>query len=107
MLIVFAICYILPLKIGHGFAIDYGFLGVMLPALTYFGKTKQEKLLLLSMGLLFLATRIGTIQLFSMFAVPIIALYNGNRGKWRMKNFFYIYYPVHLVIIYFVEMFFK
>lgn len=105
LILVFYICFMLPSVIGRGFAIDYGFYGVMLPVLCYIGKTKQEKVLLLSMGLLLLAPSIGTIQLFSLFAVPIIALYDGTRGKWRMKNFFYIYYPLHLVVIYFLRIF--
>ncbi|MBQ7985640.1 MAG: hypothetical protein IJ304_00025 [Clostridia bacterium] len=102
---VFFICFILPASVGRGFAIDYGFYGVMLPVLCYLGKTKQEKILLLSMGLLLLAPNIGTIQLFSLISVPIIALYNETRGKWRMKNFFYIYYPLHLVVIHFLRIF--
>lgn len=104
---VFYTCYILPGKIGHGFAIDYGFFGVMLPVLIYMGKNKQEKLSLLLIGLLVLASNFGTIQLFSLLSIPIIALYNGTRGRWRMKNFFYIYYPLHLVVIYFIGMFLK
>ena len=107
LVLTFYICFILPSLIGHGFAIDYGFYGVMLPLLVYLGKTKQEKLFLLAMGLLLLAPNLGTIQLFSLFAVPIIALYDGTRGKWRMKNFFYIYYPLHLVVIYFLGIFLK
>ncbi len=105
LVLIFFICFILPSRIGYDFAIDYGFCGVMLPVLCYLGKTNQEKLFLLSMGLLILAPNLGTIQLFSIFAVPIIALYNGTRGKWRMKNFFYIYYPLHLVVIHFLGMF--
>lgn len=97
---VFYVCTIAPSVIKRGFAIDYGFCGVMLPVIVYLGKTKQEKLFLLSMGLLILAPTLSTSQIFSLFAVPIVALYNGTRGKWRMKNFFYIYYPLHLVIIY-------
>lgn len=104
---VFYICNILPSTIGRGFAIDYGFYGVLLPVLSYLGKTKQEKIFLLSMGLLLLAPTLGTRQLFSLLAVPIIALYNGTRGKCRMKNFFYIYYPLHLVIIHFLGIFLK
>lgn len=102
---VFGVCCILPSIIGRGFAIDYGFYGVMLPVLIYLGKTKQEKLFLLSMGLLILAPTISTRQLFSLLSVPIIALYDGTRGKWRMKNFFYIYYPLHLVIIHLLRIF--
>ena len=102
---VFGICCIAPSVIGRGFRIDYGFYGVMIAPLVYLGKTKQEKLFLLSTGLLLLAPTLGTRQLFSIFAIPIIALYNETRGKWRMKNFFYIYYPLHLVIIHILRIF--
>lgn len=107
LILVFFICFILPSRIGRGFAVDYGFYGVMLPFLVYLGKTNQEKIFLLAMGLLLLAPTLGTLQLSSLLALPIVLLYNGTRGKWRIKNFFYIYYPLHLVIIYILGMFLK
>ena len=33
-------------------------------------------------------------------ALPLLLLYSGKRGKWRMKYFFYVYYPIHLAVIY-------
>ena len=35
-----------------------------------------------------------------MLALPLIALYNGQRGKLRLGWMFYLYYPLHLVILY-------
>lgn len=104
---VFFICYILPgfFSRASGFGIDYGFLGVMLPVLVYFGKDKNEKLFLLSIGLLILGANSGLRQFFAICAVPILALYNGERGKWKMKYFFYAYYPLHLAAIYLIGMF--
>ncbi len=43
------------------------------------------------------------VQWFSMFAFVFIFLYNGKNGKHRMKWFFYIFYPVHLGIIYLIN----
>ena len=46
----------------------------------------------------------GIIQLAVVLAIPVIMMYNGQLGKNRrvnkiMKYFFYIYYPLHLFII--------
>jgi hypothetical protein len=32
----------------------------------------------------------------------LMALYNGERGKLKMKHLFYIYYPLHLIGIYII-----
>lgn len=40
------------------------------------------------------------LQLFTALTIPILKSYNGERGKWKgMKWFFYIYYPLHLVLV--------
>ncbi|MGI6608314.1 MAG: TraX family protein [Erysipelotrichaceae bacterium] len=49
----------------------------------------------------FFVNKIYALELVGVFMVyPILKMYNGEKGKadW-MKLFFYIYYPVHLVII--------
>ena len=104
---VFFICSILPRVLSKtGFGIDYGFIGVMLPVLVYFGKDKNEKLFLLSIGLLILgASSYSLRQLFAICSVPILALYNGERGERNMKYFFYAYYPLHLAIIFLIGIF--
>ena len=44
------------------------------------------------------------IQYWSLLAVPLLVLYNGKPGRVRMKYFFYIFYPLHLVILYGISM---
>ena len=39
------------------------------------------------------------VQLFTCLTIPILYLYNGERGKLKLKYLFYIYYPLHLFII--------
>jgi hypothetical protein len=49
---------------------------------------------------LFVSKVYGIIQLFVVLAYPLLKMYNGKKGnaKW-MKWFFYVYYPLHLIII--------
>ena len=41
----------------------------------------------------------GLLQLAAALTIPILYLYNSERGKLNLKYLFYIYYPLHLVII--------
>lgn len=101
---VFFITEVLPgLLAGTDFSVDYGFLGVVLPVAICCGKTKREKLLLTAAILVAMGWMLGALQWFSLLSLPLLALYNGTRGKGKMKWFFYIYYPAHLVLIYFAN----
>ena len=101
----FFITEVLPGLVPHtDFAVDYGFLGVMLPLAVYLTKGRVRKLLACGAILLALGLRIGYVQIWGLLAMPLLALYNGQRGKRKMKYFFYFYYPLHLVAIYGVEL---
>ena len=97
------VCLGLPrLLPGTDFAIDYGIWGVLLPVLVYFGGTR--KLPLLAIVLCLQARQAGGIQWFSLAAIPLLYLYNGQRGSSPkankiMKWVFYLYYPLHLLVI--------
>lgn len=97
------VCIVLPkiLK-GTDFAIDYGLIGVLLPVCIYLGTSRREKLLVMAFMLLCLAMKMEDIQWFALFAPLLLSLYNGQRGKLKMKHLFYIYYPLHLLGIYLV-----
>ena len=53
-----------------------------------------------TVGLILLALQYGGIQWFGLGAVPLLALYSGERGKLPIGRLFYFYYPAHLVVIY-------
>ena len=49
---------------------------------------------------LFVSKTYGLITLAVILAYPLLNFYNGEKGKLNwMKWFFYLYYPLHLVII--------
>lgn len=89
-----AVCELLPVKIS-GFGVDYGFFGVLLPViLYYFGKKGIVP------GMLLLCLSIGDLQWWALAAVPLMLLYNGQRGSRSLGRIFYLYYPLHLAVLY-------
>ena len=95
------VCEILPALLpGTDFAVDYGFFGALLPVLAYWGKDRNQNVLLLGVGLVLLALDLGGIQWCALGALPLLLCYTGQKGKHSLGMVFYLYYPVHLVVIY-------
>ncbi len=88
---------------GTDFSIDYGFIGVCLPVLIYFVHGRELKLFATFVGLALLAVTSSSIQWFALLSLPLLAAYSGERGKMKLKWFFYAYYPLHLCVIYVVS----
>lgn len=102
--VVFFLSDILPhLLPGMDYGIDYGMVGIFLPVLVYLGHSRREKLLGLAFSLVMLGITCGGPQWYGLLALPLLALYNGKRGKGQMKYLFYVYYPLHLVVIHFLS----
>ena len=100
-LAVFFLVEILPLLLTNtDYAVDYGIWGVVTPVCVFLGPKKIHKLILAAVPLAFLSVIFTGYQWISFGALLLLALYNGKRGKRKMKNLFYIYYPLHLVVIY-------
>ena len=98
------ICRVLPDCIP-GFAVDYSIFGVLLPVFVYLGQNPMQRISYLAVGLVLLCLDCGGIQWLSLLSIPLLLLYDGSRGKARLKYFFYLYYPAHLVVIWLLAMF--
>lgn len=96
---------ILPKITGNsGWETDYGFFGTLIPAGVYVFKDFRLKLFSLAAGIALTAAAIGTIQWWAFLALPFVAFYSGARGRFNLKYLFYIYYPLHIVVIYGISM---
>ena len=78
---------------------DYSDIGILLIFAFYMYRDKKVGKLVLA-GALFLGLTDG-LQLYALLALPLIALHNGEQGA-KMKTFFYLFYPAHLLILYIV-----
>lgn len=105
VLALIVICFVLPNALrSWGFGIDYGFVGVCLPVAVYFAPGKREKLLIMAAMTALLGYDLGGIQWYGLLTIPVLALYNGQRGSKKMKWLFYIFYPCHLALIHGVSL---
>ena len=78
---------------------DYDIFGVILIILMYFVRFNKFQNLMVGMS-----TRFFYGFYYQMTAFVLMYLYNGERGK-GFKYFFYAFYPVHLLLIYFLRMY--
>lgn len=97
--------------------LDYGIPGALLPVITYLcslinvknkyflskpdnhKKNSFPALAGFCLGLLWLSAVREPIQYFGFFSVPLLICYSGERQQNRFPWLFYIFYPVHLVVI--------
>lgn len=102
------------------FTIDYFFEGCMAPVfVSLFRKPKNNNsylltkldnkfihIMMLGISLIIISFKINSIQFYSLLSLPLLLLYSGKRGKYKMKYFFYIFYPLHLGLLELIYMIF-
>lgn len=85
--------------------IEYGLYGVLLTLLVYAGTNKYTKAAGAAVACVGIAADLAVnIQYFALLSIPFLLLYNGKRGKYKLKYFFYIFYPAHIIFILLIGM---
>ena len=111
--VILAIAITGAVVLNRMFEIDYGFWGVMVTVFASLFQWRDSSapqwakkldtnfvhVISMGVGLCILSMVLGGIQHFSLFALPVLLFYSGKRGKWKMKWFFYVFYPLHLVVL--------
>ena len=95
------------------FKIDYGFFGCMAPVLVslfdFRGLDVPDwlrqldnlyiRIILLGISLLGIYFVAGGYRLYALVGLILLCFYSEKRGRVNMKYFFYIFYPLHLVVL--------
>lgn len=81
---------------------DYGMQGILYIAAFYVCRNHR-----IYQVLLFLLAYMGATgnqpPLCTLLACLLILLYNGKRGKIKLKYFFYAFYPAHILVLYLIQ----
>ena len=113
--IVFAVYFLARAVIG--IHIEYGFYGVMFavfasaPSLNRTAAPDWLKkfdivpvrLLCMCIPMVLYCRSAPSYQWFSFLALIPLLLYSEARGKWKLKYFFYIFYPAHMMVIFAIQ----
>lgn len=101
------VCYLITKKLTF----DYGFMGIMLPLIcSTFDYKKPSKLtvkklcFVVGISVYYLLSSIKSFIFCSLFTIPLILIYNGKRGKLKLKYLFYFFYPLHFIAIYLISL---
>ncbi len=96
---------VLPMLLEkQGFMFDYGEYAFILPIIVYYMPNKWWKIGAMAIILSYRAYVSCWIHWFTLVPVVLLMLYNGERGKLRLKYMFYLFYPLHLVAIYLISL---
>lgn len=117
----FIVIFLVFFILNEYFVFDYGVLGTLIPVFASLFTPHETKksnlssnteniifylnLLTFSIGLLVLAIYYKGIQYYSLISIILLLLYSGERGKLNLKYFFYIFYPLHLIILFLITFF--
>ncbi len=118
-ILIFAVVVLVILLELLNIDVSFGLYGVALPVifyLCYHSSFKKQILMWCVVAVLIVLNWLGNfllledisinsfIELFALLAIPLLCLYNGQKGKFSYKWLFYIFYPAHILLIYLISL---
>ncbi len=103
----FLMAVLLDKLIPLPFSIDYGFLGTLLPLFALLSRDRRRNAVIFSIALVawcIITSPETPYVWFALFTVPLFFLYNGKRGKHKLKTVFYLFYPLHFALLYGIDL---
>lgn len=98
------ICRVIAILTGMGiawyFKTDYSYTGILIIALLYLFRNNRT---IAVADACFFLTLASSMEISSFVCLPLIRAYNGERGL-SLKYVFYLFYPVHLLILYLISL---
>lgn len=86
---------------------DYGFGGIILPVFAAVSKERKKKLVSFGLGLalvmLFKNYRDPLWTVCAILSIVPLCFYNGKSGKYNLQKAFYLFYPLHLGVLYIIS----
>ena len=90
------------LILGIFLDVDYGWYGLLFVPLMYYFENRLIYTVPIIGVMTWLATRylyFATSQYYALISIAILLLYNKQLGYKKAKYFFYIYYPLHIIVL--------
>lgn len=78
---------------------DYGAMGVLTIVVMYC--CREKRFWQMTFGC-FILICMSFLEITSLISIPLVKLYNGERGL-KLKYLFYAFYPVHLLLLYLIK----
>jgi hypothetical protein len=104
------LAYLLVSFVPNLLTVEGGWAMVLMGVLFYLlRRVRWAQMLVIAVFALlsFLSGQGGNIQWMMVFAIPLLLLYNGRRGRGGRfdKYFFYLFYPAHIYLLYCIAWF--